>query len=99
MANRGARSPARLRSRGGRLCYYRRLEYGFLVVLPCFLISSVSPSLSGYVPVIRVASSVLQSSAFCSFFFFIYFVILWRMGKIKLKLPQFHISDTCRASI
>ena len=58
------RFPARLCGRDGKLCYYRRLEYDFLAffaLLPSFLVSY--PSLSRYFSLLRVASSVQQSSA------------------------------------
>ena len=57
------RSPARLWSRDGKLSYYGRLEYDFLVFVPCFLLLSFSPSLFRYVYLLRVPSSVQQSSA------------------------------------
>ena len=63
MADRVARSPARLRSRDGKLCYYRRLEYDFLVFCLTSFFSSFPPPLSRYVSLLGVASSVQQSSA------------------------------------
>ena len=65
------RSPARLCSRGGKLCYYVRLEYDFLVFfVPCFSQFIFSPS--WYFCLLRVPSSVQQSAVtlsindFCS---------------------------------
>ena len=63
MTDRVARSPARLCSRYGKRCHYRRLEYDFLAFLPCFILFLFCPSLSRYVPLLRVPSSVQQSSA------------------------------------
>ena len=60
------RSPARLCDRAGKLCYYGRLDYDFhdfAVFVPCFLLFLSSPSLSRYVHLLRVPSSVQQSSA------------------------------------
>ena len=57
------RSPARLCRRDGKLCFYGRLEYHFLAFVPCLLLFSFSPSFSRYVYLIRVPSSVQQSSA------------------------------------
>ena len=56
-------SPARLCSRDGKIYYYGRLEYDFLAFVPCFLLFVCSPSLSRYVYLLRVPSSVQQSSA------------------------------------
>ena len=56
------RSPARVCSRDGKLCYSGRLEYDFLAFVPCFLLSLFSPSLSRHVSH-RVPTSVQQSSA------------------------------------
>ena len=58
MVDRVARSPDRRYRRDGKLCYYRRLEYDFLAfyLLPSFLY--FSQSLSGYVSLLRVASTV-----------------------------------------
>ena len=36
MADRVTRSPARLCSRDGKLCFYGRLEYDFVAFFPCF---------------------------------------------------------------
>ena len=65
------RSPARLCSRGGKLCYYVRLEYDFLVFfVPCFSQFIFSPS--WHFCLLRVPSSVQQSAVtlsindFCS---------------------------------
>ena len=63
MADRVARSPARLCSKDGKLCCCRRLEYDVLAFLPCFLHFSSSLSLSRNDSLLRVASSVQQSSA------------------------------------
>ena len=63
MTDNMTRSPARLCSRDGKLCYYGRLEYEFLALLPCFLLFIFSPSLSRRVSLFRVASPVPQSSA------------------------------------
>ena len=57
------RSPARLCSRDGKLFYYGRLEYGFLDFVPSFLLFLFCPSLSRHVYLLRVPSSVQQSSA------------------------------------
>ena len=62
MADSVTRSPARLSNRDGKLCHYGRLEYGFLAFVLCFLRSLFSPSLSRYVSLLRVPSSVQQSS-------------------------------------
>ena len=68
MAGRVARFPARLCSRDGKLCYYQNalvskcLEYDFLALRPCFLLSYCSPPLSRYASLRRVASFVQQSS-------------------------------------
>ena len=43
------RSPARLCSRDGKLCYYGRLEYDFLAFVPCFLLFLFYASFSRYV--------------------------------------------------
>ena len=63
MANNVTKPSARLCSRDGKLCYYGRLEYEFLALLPCFLLFIFSPSLSRRVSLFRVASPVPQSSA------------------------------------
>ena len=57
------KSPPRLCSRDGKVCYYGRLEYDFLALVPCFLLLLVFPSLPRYVCRFRVPSSVQQSSA------------------------------------
>ena len=72
MADGVTRSPARLCSRDRKNCYYGRLEYDFLLFVPCNLLLSFSPALSMYVCLLRVPSSVQHSSAslskcvFCS---------------------------------
>ena len=63
MADSVTRSPARLCSRDGNICYYGRLEHDFLAFVPCFLLLLFSPALSRYVYLLRVPSSVQQSSA------------------------------------
>ena len=57
-------SPARLCSADGKLCYYRRLEYGFIAFLALLAVKSspFAPSLNRYVSLLRVPSSVQQSS-------------------------------------
>ena len=62
MTDNMTRSPARLCSRDGKLCYYGRLEYDFLAFVPCFLLFLWSPSLSRYVSLLRVPSTVQQSA-------------------------------------
>ena len=66
MADRMARSPTRLCSRDGKLCYCGRLEYDFLVFLPCLLLflfySVLIPVCFSYVSLFSVASSVQQPS-------------------------------------
>ena len=61
MADRVTRSPARLCSRDGKLCYYGRLEYGFLAFCLASYFS-FSPSLSRQTVSLRVASFIQQSS-------------------------------------
>ena len=62
--DRVGRSPVRLCSKDGKVCYYRRLEYDFLFLcLASFFFPSFSPSLLRYVSLLRIASSVKQSSA------------------------------------
>ena len=64
MAERVARSPVRLCIRDWKIYYYRRLEYDFLrLCLASFFFPSFSPSLLRYVSLLRIASSVQQSSA------------------------------------
>ena len=58
MADSVRRFPARLCSRDGKLCYYGRRQYDFLALVPCFLPFLFSPSLSHYVSILRVPSSV-----------------------------------------
>ena len=57
MTDRMTRSPSRLCSRDGKLCYYGRLEHAFLAFVPCSILLSLS-SLSRYVSLIRAPSSV-----------------------------------------
>ena len=40
---------------------------------------------------------VFDVDVWCSCMLF--FLIFRRMGKLKLKLPHFHVSDTCHVSI
>ena len=65
MAERVTTSPVRLCSRDGKICYYwvRRLEHDFLFLCLASFFPSFSPSLFGYVSLVRTASSVQQSSA------------------------------------
>ena len=63
MADGVTRSPARLCSRDGKICYYRRLEYAFFAFVPCFLLVISYPALSRYVYLLRAPSSVQQSSS------------------------------------
>ena len=66
MAKRMIRSPVRLCSRDGKICYdaYRRLEYDFLFLcLASFFFPYFFSSLFGYVSLLRIASSVQQPSA------------------------------------
>ena len=63
ITRRAARSPARLCSGDGNLCFYRRLEHDFfLLFCSAYLSSSFSPSIPPYVSLLRVASSVKRSS-------------------------------------
>ena len=57
------RSPARLGRRDGKICYYGSPEYDFLAFVPCFQFFVFSPSLSRYVYLLSVLSSVQQSFA------------------------------------
>ena len=65
-ADRVTRFPTRLCSRDGKLCYCGRLEYDFLVFLPCLLLflfySVLIPVCFSYVSLFSVASSVQQPS-------------------------------------
>ena len=64
MAERVTRSPGRLCSRDGKICYYRRLEHDFFFFcVASFFFPSFSSSLFGYVAFLRIASPVHQSSA------------------------------------
>ena len=64
MADHVTRSPFGLCSTDGKLCYYRRLEYDFFILfLAFFSFSSLAPSLSWYISLLRIASSAQQSSA------------------------------------
>ena len=64
MADRVARSLVLLCNTDMKLCYRRRLEYDFLAFfLPSSFFSSFSPSLYRYVSLLRITSSVQQSSA------------------------------------
>ena len=78
MADGVTRSPARLCSRDGKICYYGRLEYDFSAFVPCFPLVLFSPAFSWFIYLLRVCSSVQQPSATlskyvfcstCSFFF------------------------------
>ena len=62
MADRLTWSPARLCSTDGKVCYYRRLEYEFLLSCLASLFSYFSSSLSENVS-LRVGSSAQQSSS------------------------------------
>ena len=62
MADRAARSTVRLGSRGGKIRYYRRLEYDLLFLCLASFFFPSSPPLFGWVS-LRIASSVQQSSA------------------------------------
>ena len=65
MADRVITSPARLCSRDGKLCWYRRLGYAFFCFffLASFLLFYFCASLSLYFSLLRVASSLQQISA------------------------------------
>ena len=63
MAGRVARSPARLCSRDGKLCYYRRREYDLDALCLVSFFCPFFPSLFRYASLLRVTSSVQQSSA------------------------------------
>ena len=63
MADREARSPARPCSKDERLCYYRRLEYDFLALLPCFLLFLFFSALSCCV---FSSSCLVTAAAICS---------------------------------
>ena len=65
VADRVTRSPTRLCSRDGKLCYYRRLEYDFLffflALLPCFIVFFVCFSSS----CCFVRAAVISSASTC----------------------------------
>ena len=66
------RSPARLCSRDGKRCFNRRLGYGFLVFLPCSLLSFSSFSLSlsqcsSSSCFVRAAVICFSSASMCSY--------------------------------
>ena len=64
MADRVARSLAGLCSRDAKLCYYCIDALSMILLLACLAsFCSFSPSFSRYVSLLRVASSVQQSSA------------------------------------